>query len=188
MEAGRTQSQLLCHFHGLCVPSWSCFRQSPETKWLSHLVQAILKGCFEVLFNLKWEDPQFLNFVFALKFILLHKYTVCSSCGSWITGVEGYPTSCWLYLAYVLLAGLPCLASVGEKALSLRDTWCVRLGEFPGGIHPLREEGEGPWGKGCGWGWSGGWQWVGCKVNMMMMMMMIKFWRQNSLEVDLVLL
>ena len=33
-----------------------------------------------------------------------------------------YPKSCFLYVGYVLLAGLPCLASVGEEAPSLAET------------------------------------------------------------------
>ena len=33
-----------------------------------------------------------------------------------------YPESSCLYVGYVLLAGLPCLASVGEEAPSLAET------------------------------------------------------------------
>ena len=33
-----------------------------------------------------------------------------------------YPKSCCLYVGYVLLAGLPCLTSEGEEALSLTQT------------------------------------------------------------------
>ena len=46
---------------------------------------------------------------------------------------EGYPKSCCLYVGYVLLAGLPCLASAGEDApILIRDLLCQ--GErYPGG-------------------------------------------------------
>jgi hypothetical protein len=54
-------------------------------------------------------------------------------------------------MEYVLLAGLPCLASVGEDVLSLTKMWCARVGGYPGGPHPLRGEGRG-WGKNCGRG------------------------------------
>jgi hypothetical protein len=37
-------------------------------------------------------------------------------------GVEGYPKSCCLYVGYVLLSGLPCLTSVGQKVPSLAET------------------------------------------------------------------
>jgi hypothetical protein len=36
---------------------------------------------------------------------------------------RGYSKSCCLYEGYVLLAGLPCLASVGEEAPSLSQTF-----------------------------------------------------------------
>ena len=35
---------------------------------------------------------------------------------------ESYSKSCCLYVGYVLLAGLPCLASVGEEVASLTET------------------------------------------------------------------
>ena len=37
IEAGRTLSQLLCCFCGLCAPGWSCLRQSQERKRRSPL-------------------------------------------------------------------------------------------------------------------------------------------------------
>ena len=43
---------------------------------------------------------------------------------------RGYPKSCYLYVGYVLLVGLLCLASVGKG-----------VERYPGGPHPLREEG-----------------------------------------------
>jgi hypothetical protein len=46
-----------------------------------------------------------------------------SSCGSQTTRVGGYPKSCYLSVGYVLLAGLPCLASVRKDVLS-RDLMC----------------------------------------------------------------
>ena len=44
-----------------------------------------------------------------------------------LVGPEGnwsgcYPKSCCLYVGYVLLAGLPCLASMGEEAPGLTET------------------------------------------------------------------
>jgi hypothetical protein len=38
-----------------------------------------------------------------------------SSCGSQTTGIRGYPKSCCLYVGYVFLGGLLCLASVGDS-------------------------------------------------------------------------
>jgi len=35
---------------------------------------------------------------------------------------RGYPKSCYLSVGYVLLAGLPCLASVGEDVPSPAET------------------------------------------------------------------
>jgi hypothetical protein len=40
-------------------------------------------------------------------------------------GKSEYPKSCCLYLGYVLLAGLPCLA-VGENVSNLTETWCAK--------------------------------------------------------------
>lgn len=36
---------------------------------------------------------------------------------------EGYPRSCCLIVGYVLVDGLPCLASVGEDEPSSTETW-----------------------------------------------------------------
>ena len=55
----------------------------------------------------------------------------------------GYPKSCCLSVGYVLLAGLLCLASVGEEAPSLAVTWSARVGGYPEGPHLPRGEGEG---------------------------------------------
>ena len=44
-------------------------------------------------------------------------------------------------VGYVLLAGLPCLASVGEDVPSLKDLMCQGV-RIPRGSHPLRGEGE----------------------------------------------
>jgi hypothetical protein len=54
----------------------------------------------------------------------------------------GYPNSC-LYVGYVLLAGLPCLASVGEEVPSLPETSSARMEVYPGGHHEVRREREG---------------------------------------------
>lgn len=45
---------------------------------------------------------------------------------------------CWLPLDLLPLAGLPCLASVGERALSL--ACCVRVGWYPGLSLPFPEK------------------------------------------------
>ena len=52
----------------------------------------------------------------------------------------GYPKSCCLHVGYVLLAGLPCLASVGEEAPSLAKTRCATLGEYTRGLFPTCSE------------------------------------------------
>jgi hypothetical protein len=51
---------------------------------------------------------------------------------------EGYPKSYCLYMGYVGLAGLPCLASVGGKATSLADTRSARVRGYLG--DPTRSE------------------------------------------------
>ena len=64
-----------------------------------------------------------------------------------------YPKSCCLYVGYILLVGLPCLASVGEKVPSFTEILSARVGgimkERP---HLLRGEGKEEWGKDCGRG------------------------------------
>ena len=37
---------------------------------------------------------------------------------------QGYVKSCCLYAGYIFLTGLPCLASVGEDAPSLKNLLC----------------------------------------------------------------
>ena len=49
----------------------------------------------------------------------------------------------------VLLAGLP---SVGKDVPGLEETLCAWVGVYPGGLHPLRGDGEGFGGKHCGRG------------------------------------
>ena len=56
-------------------------------------------------------------------------------------------------MEYILLAGLPCLASVGEEAHSLAETRYVRVLGNPGG--PTCS-GEKAIGKDCGRGGWGG--------------------------------
>lgn len=63
---------------------------------------------------------------------------------------QGYPKNCCLYLGYVLLAGLICLASGGEEVTSLSYTCRVSVWIYPGCPHPLRGEGDGGWRKDCG--------------------------------------
>lgn len=44
----------------------------------------------------------------------------------------------------VLLAGLPCLASEGEGAPNPTETWCPKVGGYPGGLPlTLRKRGGG---------------------------------------------
>ena len=50
-------------------------------------------------------------------------------------------------MGYVLLAGLSCLASVGEEAPSFTDLIVSGLGGYLGGPYPLRGEREGGMGK-----------------------------------------
>jgi hypothetical protein len=51
----------------------------------------------------------------------------------------------------ILLAGMPCLVSVGEDAPSPEDNG-PGCGDIQGGPHLLRREGAGGLGKGCGKG------------------------------------
>ena len=75
-----------------------------------------------------------------------------SSCGSQTTRVGAiYPKSCCLYVGYVLLPGLPFLASVGENVPSLADLMC--------------QAGQGGGGNGLWKGMVRSGQWVGYKVN-----------------------
>ena len=54
----------------------------------------------------------------------VHMLQMCSLTFMWVLNnfSVGYPKSCCLYVGYVLLARLPCLASVGEDVLSLTET------------------------------------------------------------------
>ena len=67
---------------------------------------------------------------------------------------RGYPKSCCLYVGYVLVTGLPCLASVGEDASSLACLMCQ------GGrilrVSPTHSEE-----KGTGYGWKDWREWLG---------------------------
>ena len=63
---------------------------------------------------------------------------------------RSYP-NCFLNVGYVLLAGLPCLASVGEEAPSLTETWSAWVeGDTQREPYPLRGEGEREGRKACG--------------------------------------
>jgi hypothetical protein len=82
----------------------------------------------------------------------------------------GLSKSCCLKVGCALLAGLPCLASVGENVPSPEETWCTRvgvcvLGGYPGGPPLAQRRRGGGWGKNCGRGWLGVGKWVGCKVD-----------------------
>ena len=45
-------------------------------------------------------------------------------------------------LKFVLLLGLPCLASVGEAVHIFTETWSVRVGGYQGATYLLKGEGE----------------------------------------------
>jgi hypothetical protein len=60
---------------------------------------------------------------------------------------RGYPKSFCLFMEYLLLAGLPNRASVGDHSPCLKDTLCVRVGGYAGGPHKFRGEREDGWGK-----------------------------------------
>jgi hypothetical protein len=67
---------------------------------------------------------------------------------------------------YILLAELPCLASVRENGPGPAESWYARVGGWGCVcLHPLRWEGKGEWGKVCRSGWLGGGQWAGYTVN-----------------------
>ena len=106
-----------------------------------------------------WAGLQFPSQISS--FVFLWVPNKCSS---------GYLKSCCLYTGYGLLAGLPCLAPVGEEAPSLprRDLMCQVWGIPRQGWrgHLLRGEWESGMKKECGRRWPRGGQWVGCKVNM----------------------
>jgi hypothetical protein len=76
---------------------------------------------------------------------------MCNLVFKWVLNnwSKGYPKSCCLPIGYVLLAGLPCLASVGEDVPSLTDLMC-REGDTGRGSHLLRGEREGEQGRGEG--------------------------------------
>ena len=61
----------------------------------------------------------------------------------------GYPKSCCLFVGYVLLVGLPCVASVGEEGPSLADLKYQGWGWISS---PPPVEKGGLWGKNCGMG------------------------------------
>jgi hypothetical protein len=97
------------------------------------------------------------NFKVSMKMKAQHSQiyeVVCRGRGGHVDG--GYPKSCWLSVGYVLVARLPCLASMGEEMSSLTETWSDRLGRYKGGPYLLRGEGYGGWEKNCERRWPGG--------------------------------
>ena len=54
-----------------------------------------------------------------------------------------YPKSCYLYVGCVLLAGLPCMASVGKDAPSPSDLMCQGRKICRGPPPALRKRGRG---------------------------------------------
>ena len=75
-----------------------------------------------------------------------HKYVADVQLGLHV-GLEqlerGYPKSYCLFVGYVLLAGMPCLSSLGEEVLSLIETGSARVGEHPRNLNCSDEEGRG---------------------------------------------
>jgi hypothetical protein len=67
---------------------------------------------------------------------ICRKCTARSSYGSRTTGAGTILKICCLSVGYVLLAGLPCLSSVGEDGPSPVENWCARVGGHPGGPPP----------------------------------------------------
>jgi len=51
-----------------------------------------------------------------------------------------YPKSCFLCVGYALLAGLPCLASVGEEEPSLAETLSAGVGGYGVSTHSEEKE------------------------------------------------
>lgn len=67
--------------------------------------------------------------------------------GPWNNWSRSCPKSYFLTMGYVLLAGLPCLDSVGEDAPSLAETWSAKVGGYSGGPIHSEEKGKGTGGK-----------------------------------------
>jgi hypothetical protein len=85
---------------------------------------------------------------------------ICSRCAVWSscmfrTNWRDYLKSCCLYVGYVLLAGLPCLASVREEASSLWETWSARIETYLLGSICSEEMGIEEWNKYYGMRWQG---------------------------------
>jgi hypothetical protein len=57
----------------------------------------------------------------------------------------------YMWVGYVLLVGLPCLASVREEVPGPTETWRARMGGYLGDPHLLRGRG-GRNVEGCDWG------------------------------------
>jgi hypothetical protein len=75
---------------------------------------------------------------------------MCSLVFMWVLNnwSESYPKSCCLSVGYVLPAGLPLLASVGEDEPSLTEVCCARVGKHPEAptlSEEKGEKGEGLW-------------------------------------------
>ena len=86
-----------------------------------------------------------------------HMKQICSLVFMWVPNNctwHDYPKSCCLNVGYVLLARLPCLASVGEDVPSLEVTCYATVGRIPMGTGTCSEE-EGPMGRRIVWGVTG---------------------------------
>lgn len=55
----------------------------------------------------------------------------------------GYPKSYCLYIGYVLLVGLLCLASMREDKSNLTEPWCARVKGYSGGPLPTENISRG---------------------------------------------
>lgn len=66
-----------------------------------------------------------------------------SSRGSGTTATGTIPKAVACLWDTFLLAGLPCLASVGEDVPNIAETWCAKVGELWQGALSQRKRGEG---------------------------------------------
>jgi hypothetical protein len=71
---------------------------------------------------------------------------MCSLVFTWVPNNwnGGYSKSCCLSMSYVLLTELSWLASIGEEAPSLKETWSTMVVGYPGRVPPpQRRRGRG---------------------------------------------
>ena len=83
--------------------------------WECKLVQPLWKSIWQFLRKLGIVLPQDWTYSTLQALHICSRCVAQFSCESPNDWSGGYPKSCCLYVGYVLLAGLPCLASVGEE-------------------------------------------------------------------------